>query len=52
MRIAVLLGVIFTMQAPGAGARVKGSLLLPGAEVPAGCYLVGAIAGRAGALAP
>lgn len=30
----------------GAGARIKQSLLLPGAEVPAGCYLVGAIAGR------
>jgi len=34
----------------GAGARIKGSLLLPGAEVPAGCYLVGAIAGRSGSL--
>jgi mannose-1-phosphate guanylyltransferase len=34
----------------GDGARIKGSLLLPGAEVPAGCYLVGAIAGRAGSL--
>ena len=32
------------------GARIKGSLLLPGAEVPAGGYLVGAIAGRAGSL--
>ena len=36
--------------AVGAGARIKGSLLLPGAEVPAGCYLVGAIAGRSGSL--
>lgn len=36
----------------GDGARVKGSLLLPGAEVPAGCYLVGAIAGRSGSLLP
>lgn len=34
----------------GAGARIKGSLLLPGAEVPAGCYLVGAIAGRSRSL--
>lgn len=34
----------------GEGARIKGSLLLPGAEVPAGCYLVGAIAGRSGSL--
>lgn len=34
----------------GDGARIKGSLLLPGAEVPAGCYLVGAIAGRSGSL--
>jgi mannose-1-phosphate guanylyltransferase/mannose-1-phosphate guanylyltransferase/phosphomannomutase len=34
----------------GDGARIKSSLLLPRAEVPAGCYLVGAIAGRAGAL--
>ena len=34
----------------GDGARIKESLLLPGAEVPAGCYLVGAIAGRAGSL--
>jgi mannose-1-phosphate guanylyltransferase/mannose-1-phosphate guanylyltransferase/phosphomannomutase len=34
----------------GDGARIKGSVLLPGAEVPAGCYLVGAIAGRAGSL--
>ncbi len=35
----------------GDGARVKSSVLLPGAEVPAGCYLVGAIAGRSGSLA-
>ena len=36
----------------GDGARVKSSVLLPGAEVPAGCYLVGAIAGRSGSLMP
>ena len=35
----------------GEGARIKQSLLLPNAEVPAGCYLVGAIAGRSGSLA-
>ena len=34
----------------GDGARIKGSVLLPGAEVPAGGYLVGAIAGRSGSL--
>lgn len=34
----------------GDGARLKRSLLLPGAEVPAGGYLIDAIAGRAGAL--
>ena len=34
----------------GDGARVKASLLLPGAEVPAGSYLVGAIAGHSGSL--
>ena len=34
----------------GAGARIKSSVLLPRAEVPAGCYLVGAIAGRSGSL--
>lgn len=34
----------------GDRARIKASLLLPGAEVPAGCYLVGAIAGRSGSL--
>jgi mannose-1-phosphate guanylyltransferase/mannose-1-phosphate guanylyltransferase/phosphomannomutase len=34
----------------GDGARIKRSLLLPGAEVPAGCYLVEAIAGRSGSL--
>ena len=34
----------------GDGARIKGSVLLPQAEVPAGCYLVGAIAGRSGSL--
>ncbi len=34
----------------GAGARIKHSLLLPGAQVPAGCYLVGAIAGHSGSL--
>ena len=34
----------------GDGARVKSSVLLPDAEVPAGCYLVGAIAGRSGSL--
>ena len=36
----------------GDGAKVKQSVLLPGAEVPAGGYLVGAIAGASGALAP
>jgi len=36
----------------GDGAKVKQSLLLPGAEVPARGYLVGAIAGIDGALAP
>ena len=36
----------------GAGAKVKASVLLPGAEVPARGYLVGAIAGIEGALAP
>lgn len=35
----------------GDGARIKQSLLLPRAEVPADCYLVGAIAGRSGSLA-
>ena len=35
----------------GDGARIKSSLLLPRAEVPAACYLVGAIAGRSGSLA-
>jgi mannose-1-phosphate guanylyltransferase/mannose-1-phosphate guanylyltransferase/phosphomannomutase len=35
----------------GNGARIKESLLLPRAEVPANCYLVGAIAGRSGSLA-
>lgn len=35
----------------GDEARIKHSLLLPRAEVPAGCYLVGAIAGRSGSLA-
>jgi mannose-1-phosphate guanylyltransferase/mannose-1-phosphate guanylyltransferase/phosphomannomutase len=35
----------------GDGARVKASVLLPDAEVPPGCYLVGAIAGRSGSLA-
>jgi mannose-1-phosphate guanylyltransferase len=34
----------------GDGARIKHSLLLPQAEVPARCYLVGAIAGRSGSL--
>ena len=34
----------------GDGARIKSSVLLPDAEVPAGCYLVGAIAGRSGSL--
>jgi mannose-1-phosphate guanylyltransferase len=34
----------------GDGARIKASVLLPGAEVPDGCYLVGALAGRAGSL--
>jgi mannose-1-phosphate guanylyltransferase len=34
----------------GDGARIKHSLLLPGAELAAGCYLVGAIAGRSGSL--
>jgi NDP-sugar pyrophosphorylase family protein len=34
----------------GDGARIKASVLLPDAEVPAGCYLVGAIAGRSGSL--
>jgi mannose-1-phosphate guanylyltransferase len=36
----------------GDGAKVKHSVLLPGAEVPARGYLVGAIAGTEGALAP
>jgi mannose-1-phosphate guanylyltransferase len=36
----------------GDGARIKESVLLPGAEVPARGYLVGAIAGIEGALAP
>jgi mannose-1-phosphate guanylyltransferase/mannose-1-phosphate guanylyltransferase/phosphomannomutase len=35
----------------GDRARIKESLLLPRAEVPADCYLVGAIAGRSGSLA-
>lgn len=35
----------------GDGVRIKSSVLLPKAEVPAGCYLVGAIAGRSGSLA-
>ena len=35
----------------GDEARIKSSVLLPAAEVPAGCYLVGAIAGRSGSLA-
>ena len=35
----------------GDGARIKHSLLLPRAQVPAGCYLVGAIAGHSGSLA-
>ncbi len=35
----------------GDGARIKESLLLPRAEVPGDCYLVGAIAGRSGSLA-
>ena len=34
----------------GDGARIKSSVLLPDAQVPAGCYLVGAIAGRSGSL--
>jgi mannose-1-phosphate guanylyltransferase/mannose-1-phosphate guanylyltransferase/phosphomannomutase len=34
----------------GDGARIKSSVLLPDAEVPAGCYLIGAIAGRSGSL--
>ena len=36
----------------GAGARVKESVLLPAAEVPAEAMVVGAIAGRRGALTP
>ena len=36
----------------GDGARIKSSVLLPASEVPAGCYLVGAIAGRSGSLTP
>ena len=36
----------------GDGARVKSSVLLPESEVPPGCYLVGAIAGRSGSLTP
>jgi mannose-1-phosphate guanylyltransferase len=35
----------------GDGAKVKSSVLLPGADVPPRGYLVGAIAGREGALA-
>lgn len=35
----------------GDGARVKNSVLLPGADVPAGAILVGAIAGQRGNLA-
>ncbi len=35
----------------GAGASVKESVLLPGAEVPAEALLANAIAGRRGALA-
>ena len=35
----------------GDGARIKSSVLLPQAEIPGGCYLVGAIAGRSGSLA-
>jgi mannose-1-phosphate guanylyltransferase len=35
----------------GAGALVKHSVLLPGAQVPAGAIVAGAIYGRAGALA-
>ncbi|MEJ7875500.1 MAG: NDP-sugar synthase [Solirubrobacterales bacterium] len=35
----------------GHGARIKSSVLLPQAEVPKDCYLVGAIAGRSGSLA-
>lgn len=34
----------------GDGARIKTSVLLPDAELPAGCYLVGAVAGRSGSL--
>ena len=34
----------------GDGARLKSSVLLPRADVPQGCYLVGAIAGRSGSL--
>jgi mannose-1-phosphate guanylyltransferase len=34
----------------GDGARIKSSVLLPQAEVPSDCYLVGAIAGRSGTL--
>jgi mannose-1-phosphate guanylyltransferase len=34
----------------GDGARIKASVLLPAAEVPQDCYLVGALAGRAGSL--
>jgi mannose-1-phosphate guanylyltransferase len=37
--------------AVGPGARVKHSVLLPGAQVPAGSIVAGAIYGRAGALA-
>jgi mannose-1-phosphate guanylyltransferase len=36
----------------GDGAKVKHSVLLPGAQIPPAGYLVGAIAGTAGALAP
>jgi len=36
----------------GDGACLKSSVLLADAEVPAGCYLVGAIAGRSGSLMP
>ena len=34
----------------GDGARIKESVLLPGAEVPAGGILAGSIAARRGAL--
>ncbi|MQA75491.1 MAG: NTP transferase domain-containing protein [Solirubrobacterales bacterium] len=36
----------------GARSRIRQSVLLPGAEVPPGGYLVGAIAGAEGALTP